>query len=99
MTARGRLLPPECHPASKTGGQGQRHHERNSAGIDNGTANELMSRLQLRREQVARVLGVPEKTVDYLHRVKQLPAVKVGKFNMWKPETIREFVERLEPDL
>ena len=57
----------------------------------------LLSRLLLTREQVSAVLGVPPKTVNYLHRMGQLPAVKVGKFCMWKPETVRRFVGTLEP--
>ena len=62
------------------------------------TSEQLLSRLLLTREQVSAVLGVPPKTVDYLHRMRQLPAVKVGKFCMWKPEAVRQYVSTLEPE-
>lgn len=62
------------------------------------TTSELLSRLLLTREQVGELLGVPPKTVDYLHRMRQLRAVKVGKFCMWKPETVRRYVGTLEPE-
>ena len=62
-----------------------------------GTTDILMRQLLLNRDQVAALLGVPAKTVDYLHRMRQLPAVRVGKFNIWKPQTLREFVDLLEP--
>lgn len=61
-----------------------------------GTTEELLSRLLLSREQVAELLGVPPATVDNLHRTRQLPAVQVGKYNRWKPEAVRRFVEQLE---
>lgn len=67
------------------------------AGTDSPT-DMLMGRLLLSREQVAVVLGVPEPTVEYLHRMKQLRAVKVGKFNMWKPEAVQQYVDALEPE-
>ena len=62
------------------------------------STDQLMHRLLLTREQVAAVLGVPESTVDYLHRVRTLRAVKVGKHLAWKPEAVRQYVESLEPE-
>lgn len=62
------------------------------------TSEQLLSRLLLTRDQVSEVLGVPPKTVSYLHRMRQLPAVKVGKFCMWKPEAVRQYVGTLEPE-
>lgn len=59
----------------------------------------LMGRLLLTREQVASVLGVPNPTVEYHHRVRQLRVVRVGKYNMWKPEVVRQYAvhERGQP--
>jgi excisionase family DNA binding protein len=59
---------------------------------------ELMGKLVLTREETAEVLSVPPGTVDYLHRVRRLPAVRVGKENRWKPDTIRRYVESLQPE-
>ncbi|UCE61276.1 MAG: helix-turn-helix domain-containing protein [Phycisphaerales bacterium] len=66
--------------------------------VSTDSTDTLMRRLLLSREQVAALLGVPESSVDYLHRVKQLRAVKVGKMNRWKPAAVREFVDRLEAE-
>ena len=60
------------------------------------TTTDLLSQLLLTREEVAELLHVSAETVKHLHRMKQLPAVKVGKSNMWKPETVRAFVNNLE---
>ena len=62
------------------------------------STRELLGRLLLTRTEVASILGVSENTVDNLHRTRQLSAVKVGKFNLWKPESVRRFVEKLEPE-
>ena len=62
------------------------------------TIAELMSRLLLTKEEVAAVLGVPVGTVEYLARMKDLPGVMVGKHKMWKPQTVKAFVEGLEED-
>ncbi len=62
------------------------------------TSEQLLSRLLLTREQVSAVLGVPPKTVTYLHRMRQLPAVNVGIFCMWKPDAVRHYVDTLEPE-
>lgn len=70
----------------------------NENAVPSVTSEQLLSRLLLTREQVSTVLGVPPKTVNYLHRMGQLPAVKVGKFCMWKPETVRHYVSTLEPE-
>lgn len=59
---------------------------------------ELMSKLVLTREETAELLSVEPGTVDYLHRVRRLPAVRVGKENRWKPDTVREYVKSLEPE-
>jgi excisionase family DNA binding protein len=58
---------------------------------------ELLGRLLLGKSEVAELLGVSEKSIEYLHRVRELPAVKVGKSLHWKPQTVAEFVERLQP--
>lgn len=64
---------------------------------NNTTTAELMARLLLNREQVAELLGVKPGAVDQLHRVNLLPACKVGCRLVWKPETVREYVENLIP--
>ena len=66
---------------------GVTHHE---YGIDT-------TELLLDREDVAALLGVPATTVDNLHRMRQLPAVRVGKHNRWKPGAVRDFIASLEP--
>ena len=60
------------------------------------TRQELMERLLLTREETARVLSIAPESVTYLHRVKSLPAVRVGRQLRWKPETVREYVKSLE---
>ena len=62
------------------------------------TTEDLLSRLLLTREQVAKLLGVPLNSIDNLHRTRQLRAVQVGKYNLWKPEDVRRFVKALEPE-
>ncbi|UCE62054.1 MAG: helix-turn-helix domain-containing protein [Phycisphaerales bacterium] len=62
------------------------------------TTDALMRRLLLTREQVAELLGVPESSVDYMHRVKRLRAVRVGGHNRWKPAALKDFVDQLEPE-
>lgn len=62
------------------------------------TPDELLTRLLLDRDQVASILGVDGATVDNLHRVRRLRAVRVGRENRWKPQTVRDFVESLEPE-
>ncbi len=47
-------------------------------------------------DAVAGILTVPTQTVDSLRRSHQLPAVKVGAKVRWLPETVREYVKRLE---
>ncbi len=59
---------------------------------------ELLTRLLLDRDQVAAILGVDGATIDNLHRVRRLRAVRVGRENRWKPQSVREFVENLEPE-
>ena len=59
---------------------------------------ELMDRLLVDRDQVAELLGTRVGTVDYLHRVGKLPAVKVGRDLHWKPEAVKTFVDGLQDD-
>ena len=70
----------------------------NEAADNQATTAELMSRLLLNREQVAELLGVPPETIGNLHRVKLLPAVRVGKRLCWKPDTVKMYVDSLEPE-
>ena len=64
----------------------------------NTTTAELLTRLLLDRDQVASILGVDCSTVDNLHRLRRLRAVRVGRQNRWKPQAVRDFVETLEPE-
>ena len=64
----------------------------------NTSTAELLTRLLLTRDQVASILGVDGKTVDNLHRMRRLRAVRVGRENRWKPQSVKEFVETLEPE-
>ena len=57
----------------------------------------LLGRLLLTRDEVAQLLSVKPSTINHLHRIHKLPAVRVGLKNLWKPETVREFVEGLRP--
>jgi hypothetical protein len=61
------------------------------------TTPDLMSRLLLNRDQVAALLEVDPATVDYLHRMRRLRAVRVGKVNRWKPADVKAYVESLSP--
>ena len=51
--------------------------------------------LVLTREQVGKLLQVPEDTVGNLHRTGQLPGFKVGKHLRWWPDDVRKFAEAL----
>lgn len=51
--------------------------------------------LVLTVEQVAELLQVSRDTVENLHRTRQLPAVRIGKHNRWRPQDVRRFVENL----
>ena len=64
----------------------------------NTSTAELLTRLLLTREDVAMILGVDGVTVDNLHRLRRLRAVRVGRENRWKPQAVRDFVETLEPE-
>lgn len=59
---------------------------------------QLMSQLLLDRSEVAVLLRVPENAVNHLHRCRQLRGVFVGRNLRWKPETVRQFVDELNPD-
>lgn len=59
-------------------------------------AERLLSQsVLLTRDEVALVLRTDPGSVDYLHRMKLLRAVKVGKTNRWKPNDVRAYVESL----
>ena len=64
--------------------------------VNGDATHQLLSRLLLNRAQVASVLDVPAETVDYLHRVRKLRAVRVGKFNRWRPRDVQAYVDTLE---
>ena len=61
-------------------------------------ADELLSQLLLDKSEVASLLRVNENAVSHLHRCRQLRGVLVGKNLRWKPTTVREFVDGLNPD-
>ena len=55
--------------------------------------------LLLDREQVAAMLTVKPKTVDWLRRNRKLPAVKVtAKDVRWLPETVQAYRDTLVPE-
>ena len=60
--------------------------------------DELLSQLLLEKSEVASLLRVPENAVSNLHRCRQLRGVLVGRNLRWKPATVREFVDGLNPD-
>lgn len=62
------------------------------------TTQELTSRLLLTRPQVAELLGVPETTIDNLHRSRTLRGCQVGKRLMWRPSDAERFVKELQPE-
>ena len=72
-------------------------NEKNSIG-NNGNTAQLMAKLLLTREEVSQLLAVPADTIANLHRVRLLSGVKVGKHLRWTPESVRQFVEGLNPD-
>ncbi len=53
--------------------------------------------LVLTRPQVAALLQVSEDTIDNLHRVKQLVAVRCGKHNRWRLPDVKAYIEALVP--
>ena len=53
--------------------------------------------LLLTRPQVAGLLQVSEDTVDNLHRVKQLCAIKCGKHRRWRFPDVTAYIEALMP--
>ena len=57
-----------------------------------------MSRLLLDRGQVSKVLGIPAGSVAFLHRMKRLQGVRVGKFLKWRPVDIQRFIDELKPE-
>ncbi len=65
---------------------------------ERGLATELMSRPLLTAPEVGYLLGCDEAAVKYLHRLRQLPGVKVGKTLRWKPEAVQRYVDGLEPE-
>ena len=63
------------------------------------STGELLSKLLLSKLEVCHLLGdISPKTVDYLHRMRKLRGVLVGKSLRWKPETVRQYVEGLKDD-
>ncbi len=61
-------------------------------------AAELMEQLLLDKSEVASLLRVNENAVSHLHRCRQLRGVLVGKNLRWKPTTVRQYVDGLNPD-
>lgn len=66
--------------------------KRDSSNGDNGWRPDP---LVLTVQQVAELLQVSRDTVENLHRTRQLPAVRIGKHNRWRPQDVRAFVDRL----
>ena len=64
----------------------------------NSPGKERSRTLAEAREQTAELLGVPPETVANLHRTGQLRGVRVGKRLAWKPDTVKAYVDGLEPD-
>ena len=62
------------------------------------TTDELLSQLLLDKSEVASLLRVNESAVSHLHRCRQLRGVLVGKNLRWKPTTVRQYVDGLNPD-
>lgn len=60
--------------------------------------DELLAQLLLDKSEVASLLRVNENAVSHLHRCRQLRGVLVGRNLRWKPTTVREFVDGLNPD-
>ncbi len=57
----------------------------------------LMLELFLTAEEAARVLRVPEPTIQNLYRTGQLPAYPVGKHLRFKPADLVKFAGELQP--
>ena len=49
-------------------------------------------------ENVAKLLQVPEGTVETLHRDGKLKGFNVGKHRRWWPEHVRQFAEQCASD-
>ena len=58
---------------------------------------EVLNKLLLTRVEVAKLLETEESTINNLHSVGRLRAVRVGRYNRWKPADVKAFVEQLQP--
>ncbi|MEE9293990.1 MAG: helix-turn-helix domain-containing protein [Phycisphaerae bacterium] len=58
---------------------------------------QLMKEVFLTEPEAARVLRIPESTIQNLYRVGKLPGYAVGKHLRFKPEDLRTFAAELEP--
>jgi predicted DNA-binding transcriptional regulator AlpA len=56
----------------------------------------LADRLALRLDEVARALGVSRRAIERERSAGRFPApdLLIGRMPLWKPETIRQWVER-----
>ena len=54
--------------------------------------------LLLDKAGTAERLGIPESTVDSLHRDRKLRGIMVGKSLFWRPCDLTRFVAELEPE-
>ncbi len=65
---------------------------------ERGLCEELMGRPVLNAAEVGYLLNATPEGVRYLHRMRLLQGVKVGKRLMWKPDTITRYLDALEPE-
>jgi predicted DNA-binding transcriptional regulator AlpA len=77
-------------PASTT-----RSHKATDSASHEARPAAPVERLTLRLKEVARSLGVDRRTVERQRSAGRFPPpdLKMGKMPLWKPETIRSWIE------
>lgn len=62
---------------------------------DSGRPEALPPRLTLRLEELAEALGVSRRTIERERSAGRFPKpdLKIGKAPLWKPETIRAWID------
>ena len=68
------------------------------ATTENTTTANGLPPIVLDAQGVADRLTVPVATVENLHRVGALRAIKVGKHNRWRVDDVESFVRDAEPE-
>jgi predicted DNA-binding transcriptional regulator AlpA len=56
----------------------------------------MMERLTLRLDEIAKALGISRRAVERMRSAGRLPRpdLTIGRMPLWRPETIRDWIER-----